>query len=135
MAAIRYYTTVLTLSSGPAILVFLLNRYLPSRNARNLPRATHGHETSAAVTILNPQKKDLFQHRITVDIPAARLKAGLGNDEILARFTQGFFGGWIFTPERWFFHITRLSVTNLDGKYQFLVASWYRMPGKVLVFC
>ncbi|KAG6354353.1 hypothetical protein INS49_004370 [Diaporthe citri] len=101
MAALRYYTTILTLSSGSAFLVFMLNRYLPSRNARNLTRATHGHETSAAVAILNPQKQDLFQHRITMEIPTTRLKPGLDNNEILARFTQGFFGGWIFSPERW----------------------------------
>lgn len=125
MAALRHYTTILTLTSGSAFVVFLLNRYLPSRGARDLPRATHGHEASAAVTILNPRKQALFQHRITIEIPATRLKPGLDNDEILACFTQGFFGGWIFSPERWFFHLTRLSVTNLDGKHQFLIAFWY----------
>lgn len=122
MAALRYYTTVLTLTSGSAFVVFLINRYLPSRNAKNLPRATQGHEKSAAVVILNPRTKRLFQHRIAIDIPATRLKHGLDSDEILARFTQGFFGGWIFSPERWFFQLTRLSVTNLDGKCQF--SSW-----------
>lgn len=121
MSALRYYATILTLGSGSAFLLFLHNRYLPSRNARNLPQATHGHGNSDAVAILNPRKQNLFQHRITIDIPASRLKPGLDNDEILARFTQGFFGGWIFSPERWFFNLTRLSITSLDGKYQFLV--------------
>lgn len=118
MTALRYYATILTLGSGSAFLLFLHNRYLPSRNARNLPQATHGHDNSDAVAILNPRKQNLFQHRITIDIPASRLKPGLDNDEILARFTQGFFGGWIFSPERWFFNLTRLSITSIDGKYQ-----------------
>lgn len=122
MTALRYYATILTLSSGSAFLLFLHNRYLTSRNARNLPLATHGHDTSAAVAILNPRKQNLFQHGITIDIPASRLKPGLDNDEILARFTQGFFGGWVFSPERWFFILTRLSITSLDGRYQCLVA-------------
>lgn len=68
------------------------------------------------MAILNPLQKDLYQHRITIEIPASQLKSSLDNDEILARFTQGFFGGWIFSPERWFFQVTGLSLTNIDGK-------------------
>lgn len=135
MAALRYYTTILTLSSGSAFLLFILNRYTPSRNARNLPRATHGHEASAAVAILNSRNQNLFQHRIAIEIPVTRLKPGLDSDEILARFTQGFFGGWIFSPERWFFHLTRLSVTNLDGKFQFLDGSWCKLLNQAHFFC
>lgn len=119
-----FSTTILSLGSGSAFLLFLLNRYLPSRNASNIPRASYGHENSVAVAILNPRRQNLFQHRITIEIPAAKLKHGLDNDEILARFTQGFFGGWIFSPERWFFHLTGLSVTNLDGKYPYLAIYW-----------
>lgn len=130
MAALRYPPVMLTAASGPALVLFLVERYLPSRNARNIPQAAPGHEASAAVNILNPQKQKLFQHRITIEIPAARLKPGLGNEEILARFTQGFFGGWIFSPERWFFQLTRLSITNLSGKYRLVAASWHKLEGK-----
>lgn len=130
MASLRHSTTILTLSSGSALLLFLFQRYLPSRSARNIPRATHGHENSVAVAILNPQKQELFQHRITIDIPATQLRSGLDSDEILARFTQGFFGGWIFCPERWFFQITGLSVTNLNGELQYLAKCWNRLSGK-----
>lgn len=117
MATLRDSTTLLSLSSGSVILLFLLNRYIPSCSARLVPRATWGHETSLAVTVLNPRRQDLFQHAITLDIPASQLKSGIDNEEVLTRFTQGFFGGWIFSPERWFFAFTGLSVTNLDGKY------------------
>lgn len=133
MDALRYPRATLTVASGSAFLLFLVDRYLPSRNARNIPQAAHGHETSVAVNILNPKRQKLFQHRITLQIPAARLKPGLENQEILARFTQGFFGGWIFSPERWFFQLTRLSITNLSGKYQLVAASWQKTGGKSIL--
>lgn len=133
MAALRYPRTMLTVASGSAFLLFLADRYLPSRNARNIPQAAHGHETSVAVNILNPRKQKLFQHRVTIEIPAARLKPGLGNDEILARFTRGFFGGWIFSPERWFFQLTGLSLTGLSGKYRLVAASWHKLAEKSIL--
>lgn len=128
--AVRCSTTILSLSSGSAFLLFLLNRYLPSRNARDIPHASNGHEDSMAVAILNPRRQSLFQHRITIEIPATKVKSGLDSDEILARFTQGFFGGWIFSLERWFFHLTRLSVTNLDGRYQYFAILLVEVAGE-----
>lgn len=117
MVGLHYPKTIFAITSSSAFLLFLLHRYQPSWEAKDIPLPTHGHSDSAAVAILNPLQQDLYQHRITIEIPAIRLKsAGLDNDEILARFTQGFFGGWIFSPERWFFQVTGLSVTNIDGK-------------------
>ncbi|KAG8164442.1 hypothetical protein KVR01_006360 [Diaporthe batatas] len=115
MTGLRYpRTTLAILSSGSALLFVVLHRYQSSWKASNIPLATHGHENSVAVTKLNTLKRDLYQHRITLEISANRLKPGIENNEILARFTQGFFGGWVFSPERWFFNYTRLSLTNTD---------------------
>jgi hypothetical protein len=134
MAGLRYPKSILAIGSGSALLFFLLGRYQASWKASDIPLATHGHENSAAVSILNPLQQDLFQHRISIEIPASQIKTGLGNDEVLARFTQGFFGGWIFSPERWFFHLTGLSLTNLDGKYRILLVSWCRLLGSSVPF-
>lgn len=117
MAGLRYPKTTLAISTGSAFLFFVLHRYQASWKAIGLPLATQGHENSVAVAKLNPLKRDLFQHRITIEIPANRLESGIGNNEILARFTQGFFGGWVFSPERWLFNITGLSLTDTDSKY------------------
>lgn len=116
MVGLHYSKTIFAIGSGSAFLLFLPHRYQPSWKASDLPLATHGHENSAGVAILNPLQQDLYQHRITIEIPASQIKPGLDNDEILAHFTQGFFGGWIFSPERWFFQLTGLSVTNIDGE-------------------
>jgi hypothetical protein len=120
MAGLWYPRTILTISSGSAFLFLTtLYRYEASWQAQNLPLATHGHTKSTAVSVLNPLQQDLYQHRITIDIPTSRIKGGLllGNDEILARFTRGFFGGWIFSPERWLFCLTGLVLTKVEGEY------------------
>lgn len=77
--------------------------------------ATFGHETSYAMSIMNPRHQDVFQHKLSLEIPIVRLRSGIEDDEILALFTKGFFGGWVFTPERWLFKLTRLSVGNFEG--------------------
>lgn len=131
MAGLRCPKTILAISSGSAFLFFFLHRYQVSWQARNIPFATHGHEKSVAVSILNPLRQDLFQHRITIEIPTSRIKTGLVNDDVLARFTQGFFGGWIFSPERWLFCLTGLSLTNIDGEYRSVPAFWYWIAGEI----
>lgn len=44
------------------------------------------------------------------------MKKNITDDEILARFNQGFFGGPAFTIERWLFCISHLSLTNTSSK-------------------
>ncbi|KAF2029129.1 hypothetical protein EK21DRAFT_68361, partial [Setomelanomma holmii] len=54
-------------------------------------------KTSKAVAITNPNKHIAINdsRRITIKLPKV-----LSDEEILARFVKGFFGGWWFGPER-----------------------------------
>lgn len=116
ISRIRSPATVLSIGTGSALLCFLYNRFQPSRNARDIPGATVGHESSYAMSIMNPRNQELFQHRLILKIPAAKLRAGITEKEVLALFTKGFFGGWIFTPERWLFILTGISFANFEGR-------------------
>lgn len=78
--------------------------------------ATPGHEESLAFTLLNPRQYPTEQDSFSLRISKRDLRAGISDEEILARFTRGFFGGWIFTPERWFFELTHFSLQDHDGK-------------------
>lgn len=115
MVSLQSPKTILSLGTGSALLILLYDRYRPSRNAQDLPNATVGHETSYAMSIMNPRHQRVHQHKLTLKIPAARLRRGITDSEVLALFTKGFFGGWVFTPERWLFRLTRLSLCNFEG--------------------
>ncbi|KAI8953165.1 hypothetical protein F4801DRAFT_538706, partial [Xylaria longipes] len=50
------------------------------------------------MALINPLGHRTGQDSYSIRIPLHKLKAGITNEEILARFTKGFFRGWIFTP-------------------------------------
>lgn len=95
---------------------FFYNLTKPSRTYEFTYSATPGHEESLAFTFLNPNKYPTEQDCFSLRIPKHDLRAGTSDEEILARFTRGFFGGWIFTPERWFFSLTRFTFVDNDGR-------------------
>lgn len=95
---------------------YFYNLTKPSRMYDFAYSATPGHEESLAFTLLNPKKYPTEQDCFSLRISKRHLRAGLSDEEILARFTRGFFGGWIFTPERWFFLLTRFTLVDHDGK-------------------
>ena len=55
---------------------------------------------SSSVSLINPR-----HHRIATDQVSLRLPtisfSGLSDEAVLALFTKGFFGGWVFSIERW----------------------------------
>jgi len=67
------------------------------------------------MSVANPNRFPIEQDSYTVHIPLRELKTGISDEEILARFSKGFFGGWILTPERWFFHVTGWRITRFAG--------------------
>lgn len=95
---------------------YFYNLTKPSRNFDFSYCATAGHDQSLAFKLLNPKAFPTEQDTFSISIPKRQLVAGISDEEILARFTRGFFGGWIFTPERWFFTLTRYSFMDHDGK-------------------
>lgn len=102
---------------------FFYNLTAPSRNFHFTYCATPGHADSLAFTLLNPRKYPTEQDNFSLWISKRDLRAGISDEEILARFTRGFFGGWIFTPERWFFLLTHFSLMDHDGK-SCLISGW-----------
>ncbi|KAJ4391116.1 hypothetical protein N0V93_004731 [Gnomoniopsis smithogilvyi] len=102
-------STVLVLSA------FFYKLTEPSHNFDFSYSATPGHENSLAFNLLNPKRYPTEQDRFSLRIPKRDLRTGISDEEILARFTKGFFGGWVFTPERWFFLLTRFSLMDHDA--------------------
>ncbi|KAK9776061.1 hypothetical protein AB5N19_12040 [Seiridium cardinale] len=82
--------------------------YFPSITGHH---ATAGHENSFGLFILNPLRNPNEQESYSLAIPTSCLKKGITDEEILARFTRGFFGG-IFTPEAWFLRTIGFSKTD-----------------------
>lgn len=89
---------------------YLYNHPLPASKSQSivlgdtLPRSC---SSSATYKIVNPRC-----HQGLTDTRAIFLSAQeigqLSDEEILARFTKGYFGGWIFTPELTFFKVFQL---------------------------
>ncbi|RAL03581.1 uncharacterized protein BO80DRAFT_401730 [Aspergillus ibericus CBS 121593] len=82
-------------------IVYLHNLTYPCRNMDFTWQATPGHSKSFSSRILNPRDGPVDEESYSLRIPTRELPAGITDEELLARFTKGAFGGWIFTPERW----------------------------------
>ncbi|KUI64332.1 hypothetical protein VM1G_12067 [Cytospora mali] len=115
MVSLLSPSTILILGTGSALSMLLYDLYWPCWNARDAPTAAFGHESSYAMSIMNPQHQKVFQHKLTLKISTAHVRSGITDDEVLALFTKGFFGGWVFTPERWLLSFTRLSLGDFEG--------------------
>ena len=96
LSALSLPATVLLLKT------YLHNNPLPASRTRNITITDTLSPTSvlsASLKIVNPKN-----HSFLADSRSIRLLAQdigkLSDEEILARFLKGFFGGWIFTPER-----------------------------------
>lgn len=102
-------------------IIYLYNNLTaPSRNYHFSYSATPGHERSLALTLLNPREYRTEQDRFSVCL-AGGAAARLSEGEIVARFTRGFFGGWVFSPERWIFGMTGFSGLDHDGESLWVV--------------
>jgi hypothetical protein len=91
-------------ASALLIKVYLHNHPLSASKTRTITTTETLSPTAALSSSIhktvNPRK-----HIIVADSRSIRLSrkdiGNLSDEEILARFLKGFFGGWIFTPERY----------------------------------
>lgn len=74
-------------------------------------------DSSFAAHIINPRARPATREIFTYRLPIHHLKECVSEEEILARWCRGFFGGWTFTPERIFFKITGIAWTKFSGKF------------------
>lgn len=74
-------------------------------------------QASKAVHLANPQNFEFApdSRSITLRVPRNRL-AARSDEVLLARALRGFFGGWVFTPERTALRVLKLSPGNFSGK-------------------
>lgn len=56
--------------------------------------------TSSTFKIINPRHHVVATDNVSQNLPARSLE-GLDDEKILALFTSGFFGGFVFSLERW----------------------------------
>ncbi|OQE44095.1 hypothetical protein PENCOP_c002G08837 [Penicillium coprophilum] len=94
----RFRLLTVALGGGAVYLQCLL---YPCRNMEFTWQATPGHSKSFPLSVLNPKHYPVDQESYSLRIPAKNLPHGITDEEVLARFSKGVFGGWIFTPERW----------------------------------
>ncbi|KAL6239536.1 hypothetical protein BDW75DRAFT_250406 [Aspergillus navahoensis] len=74
---------------------------IPCRSMRFLWRAEPGHSRSFGMHVIDPAENPTEEESYILQIPLYKLKQGIDDEEILARFSKGFFAGWVFGPERW----------------------------------
>jgi hypothetical protein len=68
---------------------------------------------STAVKITNPHNHASIQDTRFLTLRVAK---SLSDEEILARFVKGFFGGYVFGPERNILRATRIEITHFESK-------------------
>ncbi len=71
-------------------------------------------ESRSYCSVVNP-RGHIGRHdtrTIVVTLPAS--KAHCSDEQILASFVKGFFGGWVFTPERLLFQFLRPSLVQFS---------------------
>ncbi|KAI0906259.1 hypothetical protein F4824DRAFT_445705 [Ustulina deusta] len=93
---------------------------LPFHRSYHEQRASPTHRDSVAISVVTPQQHHGIRHHgiqenYSLLIPANRFKSNVSDEEILARFTKGFFSGFAFTPERWLLTTTRPRLTDIPA--------------------
>lgn len=92
------------------IRAYLHNHPLPQKKTRTI-RSTETIYPSCASSpsfrIVNPRNHIAMKDSYSINLAKHEIM-NLNDEEILARFINGFFGGWIFTPERTLFAILGL---------------------------
>ncbi|KAI1116387.1 hypothetical protein F5Y14DRAFT_406461 [Nemania sp. NC0429] len=92
--------TVISCTAASLTVFAISTRLLPFHQARREPSASPGHKESFPISIVAPGQHRGIQENYSLLIPAKRFKSNVSDEEILARFTKGFFSGLAFTPER-----------------------------------
>jgi hypothetical protein len=86
-----------------ATTIYLNQRLLPASKTRTIeifPTLSPSVSSSHSLRIVNPKNHAIFCDSRSITL--SRKEVGsLTDEEILARFVKGFFGGWAFMPERY----------------------------------
>ncbi|KAI0427613.1 hypothetical protein F5Y09DRAFT_315732 [Xylaria sp. FL1042] len=90
-------------------------RLLPFHQAHHEHRASSTHNESFSMSIVAPKYHNGIRESYSLLIPAKRFKGSVSDEEILARFTKGFFSGLVFTPERWFLSTIPFRLTDTSA--------------------
>ena len=89
-------------STAICLAAYFYNHPLPasrSRNIRETDALSPSTLVSPAIKLINPRNNQALVNTITIALSETDVE-GLSDEEILARFTKGFFNGWIIFPER-----------------------------------
>lgn len=113
--AISWHTHIALaiLSAGVGCLTILA---IPCRSMKFIWRAEQGHDSSFGMHVIDPAGNPTEEESYIIRIPLSRLQREIGDEEILARFSKGFFAGWVFGPERWIAPFVQ-GVIDHEGMY------------------
>lgn len=114
MAVSRW--TVVSCTAASLTVLAISTRLLPFHQAQREHRASQGHKESFAISIITPNQHHGLQENYSLLIPAKRFQSNVSDEEILARFTKGFFSGLAFTPERWLLKTAPFRLTDISGR-------------------
>ncbi|KAJ3577843.1 hypothetical protein NPX13_g2726 [Xylaria arbuscula] len=110
--AISRFTTIGCTAAGLAA-IYVSSQLLPFYRAHHELKASRGHVNSFSISIVAPKQHHGIQENYSFSIPVKRFKGAVSDEEILARFTRGFFSGFAFTPERWLLSLAPIQLTDI----------------------
>jgi hypothetical protein len=89
-------------------------RTIPLQDISSYPGIPDSLLQSTAVKLTNPHDHVPIHDTRFVTVSVSRR---LTDEEILSRFVKGFFGGYVFKPERSVLTAVRKEITRFEGKY------------------
>jgi hypothetical protein len=89
-------------------------RAVPLQEISSYPSIPDSLLQSTAVKLTNPHSHVPIHDTRFLTV---RVLKRLTDEEILSRFVKGFFGGYVFKPERSVLTAVRKEVTGFEGKY------------------
>jgi hypothetical protein len=110
-----FYSLLFSAPPAAGALLYIYLRTSPASAAEWQLDAPDRHHKSFSQSIVNPRNFKTAQDSLTLRIPERRLPPTITDEEILARFSKGFFGGWVFWPEKMIFLISGWRVTRFTS--------------------
>ena len=72
---------------------------------------------SKSFAVVSPRGHDRSHDTRSIVIELPKAKRFDSKEKILAEFVEGFFGGWVFTPERTVLRVLRKRLVNFSRKF------------------
>ena len=112
--AISKFTTIGCTAAGLVALA-ISTQLLPFYRPHHEPRPSPTHKGSFSMSVVAPKQHQGIQENYSFSIPVKRLRSNVSDEEILARFTKGFFAGLAFAPERRLLRVVPFRITDIPG--------------------